>query len=128
MNAITFIKQHGVEKAREVVAKDKFVADLCLITPSGNLIYYKEVKGSFPEVTDFGRVELTADDYLMFDLSDLKSIVESVDLVESLGGVKGAETEAHNCRYYEYADMTHRAKMIYEAVADYELIYGGEHV
>jgi hypothetical protein len=57
MNAINFIKQHGVEKAREVIAKDQFVADLCLVTPSGNLIYYKEVKGSFPEVTDFGRLD-----------------------------------------------------------------------
>ncbi|WP_335951735.1 hypothetical protein [Acinetobacter beijerinckii] len=152
MNAIKFMKEHGVEKAREVVAKDKFVADLCLITPSGNLIYYKEVKGSFPEVTDFGRVELTADDYLMFDLSDLKRLVESWELVESVGGLEIAkkitfQKRLRNEKATHFIQHTENQKLIQlisrnqkkpessieferfeQAIADYESIYGGEHV
>lgn len=96
MNAIQFIKEHGVEKAREVITKDQFVADLCLVTPSGNLIYYKEVKGSFPEVTDFGKFGLIADYYLMVDLSDLKRLVESVDIISKFDSVQEAKDAIAN--------------------------------
>lgn len=113
-----FIREFGVKKAREVIAKDQFVADLCLITPSGKLIYYKKVKGSFPEVTDFGKVELDADDYFMLELSDLKRLVESIDLVNSLGGIKAARSEAHkDCFVYN--------QPLLAAIAAYESIYGG---
>lgn len=84
-----FIRDFGEKKAREVIAKDQFVADLCLITPSGKLIYYKKVKGSFPEVTDFGKVELDADDYFMLELSDLKRLVESLERINKSGGLYG---------------------------------------
>lgn len=91
-----FIRKYGVEKAREVVAKDQFVADLCLITPSGKLIYYKKVKGSFPEVTDFGKVEVIADDYFMLELSDLKRLVESLEIIETVGYDLGDDSHIEN--------------------------------
>ncbi|MFW1776602.1 hypothetical protein ACG9XQ_05610 [Acinetobacter baumannii] len=115
-----FIREHGVEKAREVIAKDQFVADLCLITPSGKLIYYKKVKGSFPEVTDFGKVELTADDYSVLELSDLKRLVESLDLIKAYGGIESCKQSL-----YMLHELTEDPEPIREAVRDHESIYGG---
>ncbi|HHY2116924.1 TPA: hypothetical protein ACV20N_000714 [Acinetobacter baumannii] len=117
-----FIREFGVEKAREVIAKDQFVADLCLITPSGKLIYYKKVKGSFPEVTDFGKVELTADDYSVLELSDLKRLVESVDLVESWGGIE--DLKLYDLSHSKDKPESAGYKLLH-AIADYESIYGG---
>ncbi len=116
-----FIREFGVEKAREVIAKDQFVADLCLITPSGKLIYYKKVKGSFPEVTDFGKVELDADDYFMLELSDLKRLVESVELVEVCGGLVEAKKKM-NSESLRSATIEY---VLYKAIRDHESIYGG---
>lgn len=116
-----FIRDFGEKKAREVIAKDQFVADLCLITPSGKLIYYKKVKGSFPEVTDFGKVELDADDYFMLELSDLKRLVESVELVEVCGGLVEAKKKM-NSESLRSATIEY---VLYKAIRDHESIYGG---
>ena len=62
------------------------------------------------------------------DLSDLKLLIESVDLIDSLGGLELSKKESNDCRFYEYADMSHRAYAIKQAIADYDSIYGGEHV
>ncbi|OTM14447.1 hypothetical protein B9X54_09220 [Acinetobacter baumannii] len=52
------------------------------------------------------------------DLSDLKRLVESVDLVNSLGGIKAARSEAHkDCFVYN--------QPLLAAIAAYESIYGG---
>ncbi|MDA3592767.1 hypothetical protein [Acinetobacter baumannii] len=110
-----FIRDFGEKKAREVIAKDQFVADLCLITPSGKLIYYKKVKGSFPEVTDFGKVELDADDYFMLELSDLKRLVESLERINKSGGLYGFKTYCNGD--YSQEDL--------QAIRDHESIYGG---
>lgn len=122
MKATQFIKDHGLERARGVLAKDQFAADICLITPSGKLIYYKEVKGSFPEVTDFAKVELTAEDYFMFELSILKRLVESVDLVEKLGGIKKAKEML--VLFEDRKDRSDNYMPLFRAVQDYESIYG----
>lgn len=117
-----FIREFGEKKAREVIAKDQFVADLCLITPSGKLIYYKKVKDSFPEVTDFGKVELTADDYYMLELSDLKRLVESVDLVESWGGID--DVKLYDLSHCKDKPESAGYKLL-QAITDYKSIYGG---
>lgn len=128
MNAIQFIKEHGVDKAREVIAKDQFVADLCLVTPSGNLIYYKEVKGSFPEVIDFGKVGLIADDYLMLELSDLKRLVESLELVDKCGGIESIKDTFDFAWAHGADELTEYGERLKQAIADYEQIFGGKHV
>lgn len=142
-----FIREYGVEKAREVLAKDQFVADLCLITPSGKLIYYKKVKGSFPEVTDFGKAELTADDYFMLELTDLKRLIESLDIINDLGGIKKLTPYfittdkhvgyTHVLKHFsgalrlldEYWDsipeLAISIKRVITAIRDHESIYGG---
>ncbi|MFI9938497.1 hypothetical protein [Acinetobacter baumannii] len=54
------------------------------------------------------------------DLTDLKRLVESVDLVNSLGGIKAARSEAHkDCFVYN--------QPLLAAIADHESIYGGSH-
>ncbi len=55
------------------------------------------------------------------DLVELKRLVESVDLVNSLGGLKAARSEAHkDCFVYN--------QPLLAAIAAYESIYGGGHV
>ncbi|MDP7891647.1 hypothetical protein D3X26_06220 [Acinetobacter baumannii] len=52
------------------------------------------------------------------DLVELKRLVESVDLVNSLGGIKAARSEAHkDCFVYN--------QPLLAAIAAYESIYGG---
>ena len=106
MNAINFIKQHGVEKAREVVNGAPELAE-----------YYSTIDG------EYYLIEINA-----VNLKQLKRLVESVDLIDSLGGLELSKKESNDCRFYEYADMSHRAYAIKQAIADYESIYGGEHV
>ncbi|MEN8419349.1 hypothetical protein ABFO76_03520 [Acinetobacter baumannii] len=120
-----FIREFGVEKAREVIAKDQFVADLCLITPSGKLIYYKKVKGSFPEVTDFGKVELAADDYFMLELSDLKRLVESLETIESWGGIESCKAIVRRATSNQEPPEKSFARKLQMDVANHESIYGG---
>ena len=52
------------------------------------------------------------------EVKDLKRLVESVDLVNSLGGLKAARSEAHkDCFAYNQSLLA--------AIAAYESIYGG---
>ena len=60
---------------------------------------------------------------LPWELS-LKRLVESVDLIDSLGGLELSKKESNDCRFYEYADMSHRAYAIKQAIADYEQLFG----
>ncbi|MDC5615735.1 hypothetical protein OIN82_01675 [Acinetobacter baumannii] len=54
---------------------------------------------------------------LAYSLSDLKRLVQSVDLVNSLGGLKAARSEAHkDCFAYNQSLLA--------AIATYESIYG----
>lgn len=62
---------------------------------------------------------------LPWELS-LKRLVESVDLIDSLGGLELSKKESNDCRFYEYADMSHRAYAIKQAIADYESIYSND--
>ena len=121
MNAIQFIKEQGVEKAREVVSgapdgATHFLYDAELDSAD----YLKHV----PCVSEFSFDLWDAGEWKPFlrtkkriDLSDLKRIVESVDLIDSLGGLELSKKESNNCRFYEYADMSHRAYAIKQARA-----------
>ena len=66
MNAIQFIKEHGVEKAREVISGAPELAE-----------YYSTIGGVYY------RIEINA-----VNLKQLKRLVESVDLIDSLGGLE----------------------------------------
>ncbi|WP_049066414.1 hypothetical protein [Acinetobacter seifertii] len=67
MRATQFIKDHGLEKAREVLKADKDYKTYCLIDKS----FWSETEG----VCSF-----------CVDLNQVKRLVESVDLVNKFGG------------------------------------------
>lgn len=129
-----FIREVGVEKARKVVEG----------APEGAEFYHKDnneyVKNidqehlqqaqaepkeshliNFDSSSLEGWIENAAwIEYInvLIDLSDLKRLVESVDLVNSLGGIKAARSEAHkDCFVYN--------QPLLAAIAAYESIYGG---
>ena len=100
MNATDFIKQHGVDKAREVV-----------VTCHG-IPYY-----TFKEKTEHGYSACKS-----VDLVDLKRLVESIYLVKEHYTLERAKKYADSP--YTAPEIKERLK---QAIADYESI-GGEHV
>ena len=107
MNANQFIKDHGVDKAREVVDKH-------------HECYMPEVFKYWSEqLHDY----VLAPKYAPCLVSDLKRLVESVDLVKRYGGIAEAKT-IHNDEFW----CERAFEQLEQAIADYESIYGGEHV
>ena len=116
MNAIQFIKEHGVEKAREVVSGAPDGATHL----SDDACHY--VNADFRPLPAHIKEQLPK----LIVIDDLKRLVESVDLIDSLGGLELSKKESNDCRFYEYADMSHRAYAIKQAIADYESIYSND--
>ncbi|WP_000801874.1 hypothetical protein [Acinetobacter baumannii] len=101
-----FIREFGLGKAREVVEgipskyMECYYSTLCYCTKA------KKYSDRFNP-----RIELV-------NMADLKRLVESIDLVDSLGGLKAARSEAHkDCFVYN--------QPLLAAIAAYESIYGG---
>ena len=129
MNAIKFIQQHGVDKAREVVkgAPEFPVFGYCTVTGSyifkraNATAYYHNETNSWSEEY---AIELIL-------LEDLKLLVESVDLIRKVGGVSNAKLILSDMDY-DSVDWDQEQFSYYmlleQAIADYEAIYGGEHV
>ena len=110
MNAIKFIQQHGVDKAREELKK----------LPNSNVTHMTDDARMFidennPLLDEFQRSQIK--DLICID--DLKRLVESVDLVESFNGVEMAK------RYLEENVECSDSERLKQAIADYESIYGG---
>ncbi|KYQ83549.1 hypothetical protein AWW72_13250 [Acinetobacter sp. NRRL B-65365] len=103
MNAIQFIKDHGVEKAKEVLNKyqDCYMPEV--------FKYWSE------QMQDF----VLAPKYASCLVSDLKHLVESVDLIDSYGGIRLLEYQVR-CLGQEMSDA------LKQAIGDYESIYSGE--
>lgn len=111
MNAIQFIKDHGVEKAREVVEG------------APNRANWYQAKGKYSNDLYSCNHELYGEAIM---LSDLKRLVDSIDLITSYGGIINAQHEI------KYLDLdwdydSPRVTRLKQAIADYESI-GGEHV
>ncbi|WP_424585508.1 hypothetical protein [Acinetobacter baumannii] len=129
-----FIREFGEKKAREVVEGAPEGAEFY---HNDNNEYVKNIDQehleqaqaepkeshlvNFDSSSSEGWIENAAwIEYInvLIDLSDLKRLVESVDLVNSLGGIKAARSEAHkDCFVYN--------QPLLAAIADYESIYGG---
>lgn len=128
MNAIKFIKDHGVEKARDVVGG----------APEGVTHYgannYWSWNGEILK-RFLGKGFFIVGIYSITNewvnktviLSDLKRLVESVDLIKFYGGIEKAKLllAMGTC----LADRPPHAREVQlkQAIADYEAI-GGEHV
>ena len=111
-NAIQFIRENGVEKAREVVSSAPELAE-----------YYSTIDG------EYYRIELHA-----VNLRHLKRLVDSVDLIGKYHSIDHAKNHYNNMRealnqyQYESKDIEDLSNELKQAIADYESIYGGEHV
>ncbi|EHU2404975.1 hypothetical protein ACRVDH_08725 [Acinetobacter baumannii] len=100
-----FIREFGVEKARKVVEG----------APDGH-------KGYNGVINQYTRGVWFSRDVM---LSDLKRLVESVDLVESWGGIE--DLKLYDLSHCKDKPESAGYKLL-QAIADYESIYGGGHV
>ena len=126
MNATDFIKQHGVEKARKVVegAPDKTATHYVFRKISN---YYSVEFQSWHHDDEWWDSDCHTEQDLInsygldfvVSLSDLKRLVESVDLIESYGGVGLLEYQVR-CLGQELSDS------LKQAIADYESIYSND--
>lgn len=105
MNAIKFIQQHGIDKARKVVEGAPAICAYFEEYPLG-VRYYRSDIG-------FNRT---------IKISDLKRLFESLDLVKSYGGIINAK---HDVKYLDldWDYDTQRVTRLKQAIADYESIY-----
>lgn len=116
MNATDFIKQHGVDKAGEIVegAPDRATT----VKPSLDFKHFM-----------CGICENAVGAYIL--LSDLKRLVESVELVEHFGNdlvcAKQLLGFSNDCKTIELSGSVITVERLKQAIADCESI-GGEHV
>ena len=106
MNAIQFIQQNGVEKAREVLSG---APDWAIFWITQGEYHISML--SFPNMVG----------HHSFLISDLKRLVESVDLVKSYGGIINAK---HDVKYLDldWDYDTPRVTRLKQAITDYESI------
>ncbi|MEI1678932.1 hypothetical protein V8P80_14650 [Acinetobacter baumannii] len=124
-----FIREQGLDKAREVVegipkAKSFISGDVKEAqgynSKLNKYVMWEWLYKFHWQEGDWQIQSYTGSDFTIdvFDLPDLKRLVESVDLVNSLGGIKAARSEAHkDCFVYN--------QPLLAAIAAYESIYGG---
>ena len=135
MNATDFIKQHGVDKAREIVEGAPVVID-GTDKPFTATHYNYHPRAPIDYINNDGTViplcfmEVNFPSYWI-DLSDLKRLVESVELVEHFGndlvGAKQLLGFSNDCKTIELSGSVITVERLKQAIADYESI-GGEHV
>lgn len=100
MNAIQFIQKHGVDKAREVV-------------------------DGAPEWASYFDGYLYSEKWFHGNsilISEINSLIESVDLVTRYGGIAEART-LHQDEFWDEVAF----KILKQAIADYGAIYSGVH-
>ena len=123
MNAIQFIKENGVEKAREIVdgapeTATHFTEALGGHYAKEGMLKMKPQWLWFNSINKEWYYDFAAEDHI--HLPDLKRLVESVDLVESFNGVEMAK------RYLEENVECSDSERLKQAIADYESIYSND--
>ena len=133
MNAIEFIKNNGVDKAREVVegAPDRtashYVVDTDTYFSEEFHTYFDHSLNDW-ETADLHCVsDLEANYEFVLDVSELKHLVESVELVEhfsnDLVGAKQLLEFSKDCKTIELSGSVITIERLEQAIADYEAIY-----
>lgn len=134
MNAIKFIQDNGVDKAREVVEGAPESASLVfyyfdevndeLLGPE----YYRDNGSQHfnKENNSWGfcldpQIIVTEPHDALVSVEDLKRLVESVELVEVCGGLVEAKKKMNN----ESLRSATIEYVLYKAIRDHESIYGG---
>ena len=132
MNAMQFIKEHGVEKTREVVegapeGSTHFVGSTYLkligaVWWNAWLPEWSHKDSCMVKKWKCESIELMKTWGEVYKLEDIKRLVESVDMLKRFGGI-----ELSKEWILEYSSFPYRVELE-QAIADYESIYGGEHV
>ena len=110
MSATDFIKQHGVDKAREIVEGAPELAE-----------YYSTIDG------EYYRIEINA-----VNLKQLKRLVESVELIKKHGGLFAAKCQLDKGGIdFEWYGENGEFGLtdlddLKQAIADYESIYSND--
>ncbi|MDC5195537.1 hypothetical protein OHW50_00250 [Acinetobacter baumannii] len=102
-----FIREFGVEKARAVIQ-----------TQSNHKDYAFKQYGKATQTVDY---------------ADLKRLVESLEIINDLGGIKGAKGTLYNLVQLDWDEFEHRwidnwmctRPRLESAIKDHESIYGG---
>ena len=127
MNAIQFIQQHGIDKARKELNK----------LPNSNVTHMTSdarmfIEENNPLLDEFQRSQIKD----LICIEDLKRLVESVDLINANGGLNGTKNTVKLFQssldiglYHgvDGVDAEVEIPRLKQAIADYESI-GGEHV
>lgn len=126
MNAIKFIQENGVEKAREVLRGSPALE--CYFIPKYQQYFVDKygfvyVLGMFGYFTPSLSMTIEMLKEHGFKISDLKRLVESVTTIEKFGGIDEARRIANSSLYF-----TADRERMHKSIADYEQIFGGEHV
>ncbi|MFL4369434.1 hypothetical protein [Acinetobacter baumannii] len=120
MKAGEFLKVHGLKLAKEVVEGAPNSATHYELTVDGSA-YFKYENFDWFSIEGGEQIRTYMENHEtchLIPLNDLNRLVESVDLVNSLGGLKAARSEAHkDCFVYN--------QPLLAAIAAYESIYGG---
>jgi hypothetical protein len=137
MNAIDFIKQHGIDKAREVVEGAPEKATVVSAETFGYFYKYQDSPvwcrvyrrkdGSESSCTRFSPI------INPIELSDLKRLVESVELIKCFGDLEQAkswlsdlEDNCPSVLKVDTCDNPFYKHELKQDIADYESIYSGK--
>ena len=128
-----FIKEHGIEKARKVIEAApesgqplyfNTVNSIYFFTGYRNRYFVNGVWGNEDDHPSMYEYDIKA-----VSIADLKRLVYSVDLVGKYGGVSRARGFISGYTAEQLAKPVYSPILILkQAIADYEVIYGGEHV
>ncbi|MDC4943232.1 hypothetical protein OHW01_08275 [Acinetobacter baumannii] len=127
MNAGEFLKVHGLKLAKEVVEGAPNSATHYELTVDGSA-YFKYENFDWFCIEGGEQIRTYMENHEtchLIPLNDLNRLVESVDLVESWGGID-------DVKLYDLSHCKNRPESagykLLQAIADYESIYGGGYV
>ncbi|EHU3263657.1 hypothetical protein AYA92_RS02385 [Acinetobacter baumannii] len=130
-----FIREFGVKKAREVVegAPDRtashYVVDTDTYYSEEFLTYFDHSLEDW-ETADLNNIgELETIYEHVVSLSDLKRLVESLEIIETVGYDRDGAEEIYefskDCEVIHYAGLEIKVTRLAQAIKDHESIYGG---
>ena len=137
MNAINFIKQHGVEKARDVVERVpesgqplyfNTVNSIYFFTGYRNRYFVNGVWGNEDDHPSMYEYDIKA-----VSIADLKRLIGSVELIKCFGDLEQAKSWLSdledNCPFVlkvDTCDNPFYKRELKQDIANYEAIYSGE--
>ncbi|HEI8439820.1 TPA: hypothetical protein SLF30_000480 [Acinetobacter baumannii] len=127
MKATQFIKDHGLERAREVVEGAPEHSQFVIPCLDGEMYFSQREDGKWFKWSNgynkwleyFGKCDPLD---LAYSLLDVQRLMESVDLIAKVGGIENAKTFDEMSIYCisHWTDLERLTK----SIADYESIYG----